>query len=97
MNNTSVEITAGLGGFLVVFALALAVWFLSRDLSKRLRRMRMTEQEQRGTISSQRTGVIPSTTTTPAAGAGTGTADDSVAEATDDTDDSGPRPRDPLA
>ena len=44
MNNTGVEITAGLGGFLVVFALGLTVWLLSRDLSKRLRRMRLREQ-----------------------------------------------------
>lgn len=46
MNNTGVEITAGLGGFLVVFALALTVWLLSRDLSRRLRRMRLREQER---------------------------------------------------
>lgn len=46
MNNTGVEITAGLGGFLVVFALGLTVWLLSRDLSKRLRRMRLREQER---------------------------------------------------
>lgn len=44
MNTTSVEITAGLGGFLVVFALALAVWFLGRDLTRRLRRMRRAEE-----------------------------------------------------
>lgn len=43
MNNTSVEITAGLGGFLVLFGLALMVWFLGRDLSRRLRRMRQQE------------------------------------------------------
>ncbi|MGO0574871.1 hypothetical protein [Ornithinimicrobium panacihumi] len=46
MNNTSVEITAGLGGFLVVFALAIAVWLLGRDLTRRLRRMRLREQER---------------------------------------------------
>ncbi|WP_134772469.1 hypothetical protein [Ornithinimicrobium flavum] len=44
MNTTSVEITAGLGGFLVVFALALAVWFLGRDLTRRLRRMKRAEE-----------------------------------------------------
>lgn len=43
MSNTSVEITAGLGGFLVLFGLALVVWFLGRDLSRRLRRMRQQE------------------------------------------------------
>ena len=46
MNNTGVEITAGLGGFLVVFALGLTVWLLSRDLSRRLRRMRLREAER---------------------------------------------------
>ncbi len=44
MNTTGVEVTAGLGGFLVLFGLALAVWFLGRDLSRRLRRMRQQEQ-----------------------------------------------------
>lgn len=44
MNTTSVEVTAGLGGFLVVFALALAVWFLGRDLTRRLRRMNRSEE-----------------------------------------------------
>jgi hypothetical protein len=44
MNTTSVEVTAGLGGFLVVFALALAVWFLGRDLTRRLRRMKRAEE-----------------------------------------------------
>lgn len=47
MNTTSVEVTAGLGGFLVVFALALAVWFLGRDMTRRLRRMNRAEQERR--------------------------------------------------
>lgn len=46
MNSTGVEITAGLGGFLVVFALALAVWFLGRDLTRRLRRMRVAEDRR---------------------------------------------------
>ncbi|MDQ3528031.1 MAG: hypothetical protein M3424_09190 [Actinomycetota bacterium] len=43
MNTTGVEVTAGLGGFLVLFGLALVVWFLGRDLSRRLRRMRQRE------------------------------------------------------
>lgn len=46
MNTNSVEITAGLGGFLVLFALALVLWFLGRDLSRRLRRMRLREEER---------------------------------------------------
>lgn len=44
MSTTSVEVTAGLGGFLVLFGLALAIWFLARDLSRRLRRMRQREE-----------------------------------------------------
>lgn len=44
MNTTSVEVTAGLGGFLVLFALAVAVWFLGRDLTRRLRRMNRAEE-----------------------------------------------------
>lgn len=44
MNSTGVEITAGLGGFLVVFFLAIAVILLGMDLSKRLRRLKHQEQ-----------------------------------------------------
>jgi Na+-transporting methylmalonyl-CoA/oxaloacetate decarboxylase gamma subunit len=44
VNTTGVEVTAGLGGFLVLFGLALAVWFLGRDVSRRLHRMRQQEQ-----------------------------------------------------
>ena len=47
MNTTSTAVTAGLGGFLVLFALALAVWFLGRDLTRRLRRMRYAEERRR--------------------------------------------------
>lgn len=43
MNISNVEVTAGLGGFLVLFGLGLVVWFLGRDLSRRLRRMRQAE------------------------------------------------------
>ena len=44
MNNTGVEITAGLGGFLVVFFLAIVLILLGMDLSKRLRRLKHQEQ-----------------------------------------------------
>lgn len=44
MNVSNVEITAGLGGFLVLFGMGLVVWFLGRDLSRRLRRMRQREE-----------------------------------------------------
>ncbi|MGB3185443.1 MAG: hypothetical protein WBG36_14750 [Ornithinimicrobium sp.] len=46
MNVSNVEVTAGLGGFLVVFALGLVVWFIGRDLSRRLRRMRAAEAQR---------------------------------------------------
>lgn len=46
MLDESTEITAGLGGFLVVFALGLAVWFLGRDLTRRLRRMSRAEEQR---------------------------------------------------
>lgn len=54
MSNSSVEITAGLGGFLVVFALAMAVWFLGRDLTRRLRRMRLAEDKRLAQEAAQR-------------------------------------------
>ena len=61
MNNTSVEITAGLGGFLVVFALAIVVWLLGRDLTRRLRRMRLREQERLAALAREegRGGAVP--------------------------------------
>jgi len=46
VNPSDVQITAGLGGFLVLFGLALVVWFLGRDLSRRLRRMRHAESDR---------------------------------------------------
>ena len=46
MSDESTAITAGLGGFLVVFALGLAVWFLGRDLTRRLRRMNRVEEQR---------------------------------------------------
>lgn len=44
MNTTSVATTGGLGAFLVLFGLALAVWFLGWDLTRRLRRMRRADK-----------------------------------------------------
>ncbi|MGB3827315.1 MAG: hypothetical protein WA962_00930 [Ornithinimicrobium sp.] len=43
MNVSNVQYTAGLGGFLVLFGLGLVLWFLGRDLTRRLRRMRQRE------------------------------------------------------
>ncbi|WP_109473870.1 hypothetical protein [Ornithinimicrobium cavernae] len=44
MNSTGVEITAGLGGFLVVFFLAIALVLLGTDLNRRLRRLKHQEE-----------------------------------------------------
>ncbi|MCK0112275.1 hypothetical protein MWU75_09010 [Ornithinimicrobium sp. F0845] len=44
MNSTGVEITAGLGGFLVLFFLAVALILLGMDLNKRLRRLKHQEE-----------------------------------------------------
>ena len=93
MNNTSVEFTAGLGGFLVVFGLALAVWLLGRDLTRRLRRMRLREQERLAALEAER-----GRATGPAAVAG-----EAPPEAETQTLDVGPEDdstrdeRDPLA
>ncbi|QFG67773.1 HAMP domain-containing protein [Ornithinimicrobium pratense] len=46
MSDESTAVTAGLGGFLVVFAMGLAVWVLGRDLTRRLRRMNRAEQQR---------------------------------------------------
>jgi hypothetical protein len=39
MNPESVDVTAGLGGFLAFFLLAVALYFLMRNMNSRLRRM----------------------------------------------------------
>jgi len=44
--NESVEVTAGIWGFLVLFGLALACWFLFRSMNTHLRKMTFTEREQ---------------------------------------------------
>lgn len=46
MNTTSVEVTAGMGGFLVLFGLMIVIWLLGRDLTRRLRRMRLAEERR---------------------------------------------------
>ncbi len=46
MNTTSVAVTAGMGGFLVVFCLMIVVWLLGRDMTRRLRRMRLAEERR---------------------------------------------------
>lgn len=44
--NESVEVTAGIWGFLVLFGLALACWFLFRSMNNHLRRVKYLEREE---------------------------------------------------
>jgi hypothetical protein len=46
MNPESVDVTAGLGGFLAFFLLALALYFLMRNMNVRLRRMAYREEQE---------------------------------------------------
>ena len=45
MSQESVEVTAGLGGFLAFFFLAVALYFLMRNMNARLRRMAYREEQ----------------------------------------------------
>jgi len=45
MSPESVDVTAGLGGFLAFFLLALALYFLMRNMNARLRRMAYREEQ----------------------------------------------------
>ena len=46
MNPESVDVTAGLGGFLAFFLLALALYFLMRNMNARLRRMSYRQEQE---------------------------------------------------
>jgi predicted lipid-binding transport protein (Tim44 family) len=46
MNLESVDVTAGLGGFLAFFVLAVALYFLMRNMNARLRRMSYRQQQE---------------------------------------------------
>jgi large-conductance mechanosensitive channel len=46
MNPESVDVTAGLGGFLAFFLLAVALYFLMRNMNTRLRRMSYREEQE---------------------------------------------------
>ena len=46
MNTESVDVTAGLGGFLAFFLLALALYLLMRNMNARLRRMSYREAQE---------------------------------------------------
>jgi hypothetical protein len=45
MSPESVDVTAGLGGFLAFFLLALALYLLMRNMNARLRRMAYREEQ----------------------------------------------------
>ena len=45
MNAESVDITAGLEGFLAFFLLAVALYFLMRNMNARMRRMAYREEQ----------------------------------------------------
>ncbi|MEO8850176.1 MAG: hypothetical protein ABI360_00455 [Allobranchiibius sp.] len=47
------NVTAGIWGFLILFGLAIACWFLYRSMSKHMRNVRMQE-ESRSATSRQR-------------------------------------------
>jgi len=46
MNLESVDVTAGLGGFLAFFLLAVALYFLMRNMNTRLRRLAYREEQE---------------------------------------------------
>jgi hypothetical protein len=46
MSQQSVDVTAGLGGFTAFFLLALALYFLMRNMTARLRRMAYREEQE---------------------------------------------------
>ncbi len=46
MDPESVAVTAGLGGFLSFFLLALALYFLMRNMNARMRRMAYREEQE---------------------------------------------------
>jgi hypothetical protein len=46
MSPESVDVTAGLGGFLAFFLLAVALYFLMRNMNTRLRRLSYREEQE---------------------------------------------------
>jgi hypothetical protein len=52
MNLESVDVTAGLGGFLAFFLLAVALYFLMRNMNTRLRKLAYREEQEKGPDSS---------------------------------------------
>jgi hypothetical protein len=59
MSPESVDVTAGLGGFLAFFLLAVALYFLMRNMNARLRRMAYRqEQEARAAVGAGGSGPV---------------------------------------
>ena len=52
MDPESVAVTAGLGGFLAFFLLALALYFLMRNMNARMRRMAYREEQEAKAVES---------------------------------------------
>lgn len=50
MDPESVAVTAGLGGFLSFFLLALALYFLMRNMNARMRRMAYREEQEANAV-----------------------------------------------
>ena len=62
MNTTvSTNVTAGLGGFLAFFVLAVALWLLMRNMNARLRRMSFREEAEARAAQAGPTGGVPAT------------------------------------
>ncbi|MGZ4600262.1 MAG: hypothetical protein ACXVYY_02250 [Oryzihumus sp.] len=60
MNTTvSTNVTAGLGGFLAFFLLAVALWLLMRNMNARLRRMSFREEAEARAAQAGPTGGAP--------------------------------------
>jgi hypothetical protein len=47
MNAESLDVSAGLGGFLAFFLLAVALYFLMRNMNARLQRMAYREEQEK--------------------------------------------------
>ncbi len=76
MDPESVRVTAGLGGFLAFFFLALALYFLMRNMNARLRRMAYREEQETKAAEGQQVddgqGSGPSETSGPQGGPAVG-------------------------
>jgi hypothetical protein len=65
MNLESVDVTAGLGGFLAFFLLAVALYFLMRNMNTRLRRLAYREEQEARAASEDAPGTDGHTSSDP--------------------------------